>query len=241
MARPEIGALLALQQLDLEVARAQAEHEALTRALAPQPPGLAEVAYARARAALKTRREEQARTEAMLDDLRTRRVAQEKRLYSGTVAAKDLATLEREVAHLRTQEDAETEDVLARMEASEAAEQALAQAEQALRKTVAERAERQRSQRERLAALDLALADLTTRREGATAPLAPDTLERYEALRASHGGRALAEVSPAGVCQACRIEVSRAVLTRASTGSSEALCDNCGRMVYLASEVHDHR
>lgn len=241
MARPEIGALLALQQTDQEIARLTAEREALTKALAPQAPGPAEVAYARARAALRTRQEEQARAEAALDDIRTRRTSQEKRLYSGTVAAKDLATLEREVAHLRAQEDEETERVLAHMEALEGAQQALAQAEQAARRALAERAERQRTQRSRLADLDGALATLQTRRAAEAGALAPATLQRYESIRASHGGRALAEVSPAGICQVCRVEVSRAVLVRASTGGGEALCDNCGRMVYFAGEAHSPR
>lgn len=240
MARPEIGTLLALQQLDLEIARIRAESEALTRALADQTPRPAEVAYVRARAALKSRRDEQQAAEATLDDLRTRRAAQEKKLYSGIVPAKDLETLEREVAHLRAAEDAENERVFERMLAGEDAEQRLAQAEQALRQARTERATHQREQRERLATLEATRATLESRRTMEAATLSASTLSRYEAIRASHGGRALAQVS-GGICQACRMEVSRAIQVRASTGSGEALCDNCGRMLYLASDAHPLR
>ena len=84
----------------------------------------------------------------------------------------------------------------------------------------------------KLAGAEARLADLRTRRDAKAVPLPPDALARYESLRRTRGGRAIAEVK-GGTCQTCRVSLTTATLQRARAGSGFVPCSNCGRILYV--------
>lgn len=55
-------------------------------------------------------------------------------------------------------------------------------------------------------------------------------LTRYEGLRRSKGGQAIAQVVR-GLCQACRMSLPSQHLQRVRTGRQLVLCNSCGRML----------
>jgi uncharacterized protein len=232
MTRAHLAELYALQQLDLEIGRADVEMEALRRALATDPAAALRVAHAEsARIAQANARRMQA-AETTLSETRERRKRQEARLYSGQVSAKDLGKAEQEIEHLKTlittQEDALLEAMMAAEETQavmDARSRELNDAEVARDRERAESATK-------LEQVTARLERLRAERATQAAAISAELLARYEAIRRSHGGRAVAEVR-GGVCAVCRVTLTLAALQRARVAADLPLCDNCGRILYL--------
>ncbi len=81
------------------------------------------------------------------------------------------------------------------------------------------------------------LEDLTDRQEALksdrttmAAEVAPVELTRYEGLRRSKGGQAVAQVVR-GLCQACRMSLPSQHLQRVRNGREMVLCNSCGRIL----------
>ena len=66
-----------------------------------------------------------------------------------------------------------------------------------------------------------------------TEGLDPLTLQRYEALRKSKGGLAVAKVER-GLCQGCRMSLPTHQQQRVRSGRQEVLCSSCGRLLFLS-------
>jgi predicted nucleic acid-binding Zn-ribbon protein len=58
-------------------------------------------------------------------------------------------------------------------------------------------------------------------------------LQRYEALRRTKGGLAVAKVVR-GLCQACRMSLPTQLQQRVRNGRQTVLCSSCGRMLLLS-------
>lgn len=232
MTRAQLAELHAVQQHDLEIERANAEVEALRRALASDQTAAARAASEQSMRATQASARRMQAAETTLAETRERLKRQEARLYGGQVSAKDLGRAEQEIEHLKalatTQEDALLTAMLEAEEAQTAAEvrrRELAEAEAA----------RDRERADATAKLEQAttrLERLRAERAGQVAAVSPELLTRYEAVRRSHGGRAVAEVH-GGVCAACRVTLTPAALQRARVAADLPLCDNCGRILYL--------
>ena len=89
----------------------------------------------------------------------------------------------------------------------------------------------------RQAELWLLLEELTDRQEAlkkdrTSLAAGVDSVEltRYEGLRRSKGGQAIAQVVR-GLCQACRMSLPSQHLQRVRTGRQLVLCNSCGRML----------
>lgn len=233
MTRAQLAELHTLQQLDSDIERANAEMEALRRMLAADPTAPARAAHAASARTAQTQARRMGAAEATLAETRERLKRQETRLYSGQVSAKDLGKAQQEIEHLKslvaTQEDAL---LAAMLEAEEA--QALAEARQ--RELVGAEGSRERERTDATAKLAQAterLERLRAARGQQAATFASEVLARYEAIRRTHGGRAVAEAR-AGVCSACRVTLTPAAMQRARVATDLPLCDNCGRILYLA-------
>jgi predicted nucleic acid-binding Zn-ribbon protein len=232
MSRAQVADLHGLQQLDTEIERATIEGEALRRALAADPTEPARAAQATSERAAEASTTRMRQAEATLEDTRERLKRQEARLYGGQVSAKDLGKAQQEIEHLQTLRASQEDALLAAMMDAEEAQAAATARAQALAE--AERArDRDRSdQTTRLEQVTARLEHLRAERGQRVAALAPELLARYEALRRSHGGRAVAEVR-GNVCSACRVTLTPATLQRARIAGDLPLCDNCGRILYL--------
>lgn len=71
---------------------------------------------------------------------------------------------------------------------------------------------------------------LTAERKNMAAGLDAVELTRYEGLRKSKGGKAVARVMR-GLCQACRMSLPTQHLQRVRSGRQMVLCNSCGRML----------
>ena len=79
--------------------------------------------------------------------------------------------------------------------------------------------------------LSLGIADLEEVREHSAADLPAGLLARYEALRKSRGGRAVASLD-GRVCGVCRVELPTGDLARARAGQELVQCNSCRRIIF---------
>jgi hypothetical protein len=83
-----------------------------------------------------------------------------------------------------------------------------------------------------VAALKAEQDDLTAQRDQIAAVVDRSELLKYENLRRSKAGRAVAKVER-GLCQACRMSLPTQHLQRVRAGRQTVLCSSCGRMLFL--------
>jgi uncharacterized protein len=180
---------------------------------------------------------EQKRLEGDVDTVRQRAARDQQRLDSGSASPKEMTNLQHELQSLaRRQSDLE-DLVLEQMERREAADAALAAAQ--------EGQERARAERERAVQLrDDALADIadgTGRHEAARAEVAGQVpaplLALYDRIRTQTGTTGAALLK-ARQCQGCRIELNgRELAAVRGTAPDEVVrCDNCGRILVRTAE-----
>ena len=227
-----IKQLYSLQELDLDLDGvnrriAEAERELETRLSL----GLIEESLEQARARLQeiqnTHRDLQLETESQ----RERSSHLDTQLYGGDVAnPRDLEALQLEAANVRHQLEQQDVRLLELSLQAEDARNRIAALEQELANTQAAWEARQ-------AELWEQLEELTDRQEAlmkdrSTLAAGVDTIEltRYEGLRKSKGGQAVARVVR-GLCQACRMSLPTQHLQRVRSGRQTVLCNSCGRML----------
>lgn len=80
--------------------------------------------------------------------------------------------------------------------------------------------------------LSKALVDLSALRRDCSSGLRPTLLARYEALRKTRGGRALANLE-GRICAVCRVELPTGDLAKAKSGHDMVQCNSCRRIIYV--------
>jgi predicted nucleic acid-binding Zn-ribbon protein len=226
--------LLALQEIDDEVASLTAAIEAIANKLK----GDAALDDARRQLQyfdqqLKRLRSRQRRTEADIDELNTRIVPDQKRLYDGSIRSpKDLEALQKEVDFLvgnRSRLEDTLLEQLAELEEMETrrrtADERVAQLELAWETQQLELRQDSRKLEERL-------VTSTRRREGQVHRAQPRPLHLYEDLRRRKGGVAVAPIK-GGACSGCRVQLPGAVKSRALDPDVIVQCPNCERILTL--------
>ncbi|SDE92273.1 hypothetical protein SAMN05660485_02129 [Blastococcus fimeti] len=177
------------------------------------------------------------RLESDVDTVRQRAAKDQQRLDSGSATPKEMTNLQHELESLgRRQGDLEDQQ-LELMERLEAAETALAAAQQGL---VAAREARERAEQLR----DDALADIadgTTRHEAArtevAALISAPLLSLYDRIRAQTGSTGAAMLQ-ARACQGCRLELYGNQLNAVRNADPHEVvrCENCGRILVRTAE-----
>ena len=180
---------------------------------------------------------EQKRLEADVDTVRQRAARDQQRLDSGGATPKEMTGLQHELQSLaRRQSDLE-DQVLDLMERREAADSALAAAQQGQEKA---RADRERAEQLRDDAL-ADIADATARHEKARGELAAQVsaplLAQYDRIR-THTGSTGAALLKARRCEGCRIELYGRELAAARNAAPDEVlrCENCGRLLVRTAE-----
>ena len=228
-----VAALFQLQQLDLEMDRLTAEHQALTMSLQ----NTSSVKKARAeqkqmQQQLSASLQAQKDAEWTLEDVEQRLKHHEQRLYSGGVTnPKELAALQQEVQHLRAQKGRQEEVVLEKMdevervrERAEKSARAVTEAEQSWEKANATGIAR-RDQ------LDAKLQELREKRATQTGTLDSELVKRYEGMRKAKQGKVVSKIEQ-NSCQWCRVILTPSEIQRVRVSSEIQTCSNCGRMLY---------
>jgi predicted nucleic acid-binding Zn-ribbon protein len=227
--------LLELQEIDtaidrLEARRSQLEGgEELRAARAAMED--AESRLGEIRLALDAVTREQQRLEHEIDSMSRKAEAEEKRLYDGTIAnAKELESLQREIANLKERRGRVEDDVLEQMVRREDFEDRAVTAE---RKVAQERASVEAlggdAVRE-LSEIETALAEKRAARAAIVPDLDEEILSLYEELRPQKKGIAVAALV-GGVCQACHEKLSALELDRLKKTDGVKRCEYCRRIV----------
>ena len=181
-----------------------------------------------------------------LDDLTSRRRASDrtiadlqenlkkidKRLYGGAVTnPREMAAAEEEHSFVSAQHREEEDGLLEIMVETEEVEASQVEARAALDRLEADRpAQVERLTREE-EVLTRELAGLNEERAQFSPSVPPAMLSRYESLRKTRGGHAVARVER-GMCQGCRVALPTMEVQRARGSEAIVQCSSCRRILY---------
>ncbi len=230
----EAAALYRLEQLDAEIERQTVELAEFQRTRDRN----SELEAAEARLEELRSQEweaaaEQRTLESDLADLEAKIKRDQTRMYSGQIVdPRELASLDKELEHYRSQRDALEERLLLAMERLDGLEDAVA--------TASRRANEMRNRWEkdgplrasRAEQLGNSLAALRVERDSLAATIDARSLSLYQRLRAT-SGHAVSAVSN-GVCQWCRVTIPPKDVQHARSGAL-VTCTNCARVLYVGS------
>lgn len=230
----EIETLLALQTADSEVDARRTRLDEIRALLGVSAElNAARAAVEAADRELRADEAAQRQLEWQVDDLSGKIKELDGRLYSGRIGnPKELSSLQTEIQHMRADLGALEERAL---EAIDATDRQRAEVER-LRRELADMEARWRDEQAALrneqAQLTQAVAELLDRRATIAQEVSPATLARYEELRKSRRGLAVARVDR-NTCLGCRTTVPTAQVQTARHGDL-AFCSSCGRILYVA-------
>lgn len=227
--------LLELQALDLAVDRLRARHLALE--------GAEEFRQASARVRelegqigelkllIADVARDQTRLETDIDSLGQKAEAERKRLYDGSVAnAKELQSIEAEIAGLRGRITSKEDQLLELMERREELEGGLAPLETELAGARSQLEDIDSSAGRELEEIEGSLAAKEPERERLAAGIDAELLDLYEDLRRQKKGVAAVKLVD-GVCQGCHQKMSPVYLERLKNTAGVRRCEYCRRIV----------
>ncbi|MFN3650147.1 MAG: zinc ribbon domain-containing protein [Armatimonadota bacterium] len=233
----QIEEILALQALDIEIGKLEAELAALDRgerverALAARQARL-ENADRR----LRGLEAEQRHTELELKALEEKKHAESRKLYEGRITApRELQALQAEVDALERQRQRLDESILRRIDEVEAARQTRDTAQASVdeaEKALAVLQKRYEKARQRI---EGQVAKLTPERERLASVIKPDVLRRYNDIRRRNHNIGAARVEN-GACGGCRMKVGAALLRRLLASDSYVYCESCTRFLFPEAE-----
>ena len=227
--------LFQLQQLDLELDRSTAEHQAVVTSLQ----GHAKLQrlraeYAVAQQQLQAGLHAQTDAEWTLEDVNRRLKVQEQRLYGGTVTnTKELQSLQQEVQRLRAQQSRQEELTLEVTDAAESLKEMSQRKGDVLKQAEDAWQQEQVTLNTRREQLEARKQELQAKRAELAAHIGPDLLKRYENMRRMKQGRAVSKVEHDS-CQWCRVILTPSELQRVRISAELQTCTNCGRILYYA-------
>ena len=175
------------------------------------------------------RRDNQMETESR----RERTEVLETQLYDGSMTnARDLEAMQQEavnVRHLLEQGEALSLELSIQAEESQ---MRCASLGQELTETKSHWEAQQVELNRRVAGLRAEQNEYEKQRETLASGVDPATLQRYETLRKSKGGRAVAKVER-DLCQGCRMSLPTQLRQRVKSGRQTVTCSSCGRMLFV--------
>lgn len=230
-------ALLALQEQDLAISRAEKALDELPEKLAVLQlrKRLKDIeavrdkaqAYCRKANALVTKSNDEA------SSIQSKIDAEQAKVLSGEITnPKELQNLTRELAALQRRKDAVEFEELKLMEKAEAGEAQLAKVEAALAEGVAKEAQLIEEYKAKGGELNHEIASLRKRREALASGVDASLLARYESLRSSKHGIAVGEMT-GELCTACRTQIPAGRAQELRTGPELAECPNCYRILVV--------
>ena len=227
--------LYSLQELDLVLDRVRKEQANAETELSSDP-GVAQIETAL--------QEETERLPEVLDrhksqqfevqSQRERSTRLDEQLYGGSVTnPRDLESLEQEASNARgTLEQNDTLLMELTLQVEELQNRLAALEKEVTEGRNAWEIRRQELERD-LQRFNEERASVSGRREELAATFDAVSLQRYENLRQSRGGLAVAKVAR-GLCQACRMALPTQQQQRVKSGRQTVYCNSCGRILCLA-------
>lgn len=222
-----------LQEVDHLIDGIDAERKRLEQRLAAgvNRPDLTSVAEQNATQALAIQENVQSRREEA-ERLQERLTGLEARLYDPTTSRRDLSTIQREVDSTQYQLS-QTEEVIVEQEEEQRAHEEAAQSARV------EMQEAETRWQDILTEINDRLERLSGEHENALvqrkslAEALPDVdMQRYERLRRTKAGTAVARVDNGRVCLSCRMTLTSNVTRQLRNKSRQVPCSACGRILY---------
>jgi predicted nucleic acid-binding Zn-ribbon protein len=229
------GRLLLVQEIDSAIDRLTARRRALESgdalAVLRSEADATERAFGELRLQLDVMNHDQTRYEHEIDSMSQKIVAEEKRLFDGSIAnAKELESIQHEVENLKKRRSDREDEVLALLEQKEDLE---ARATEAGSATTAHRAsvdESAEAASNELRDVEAELGARAAERETLVPQLDPELVELYEDLRRTKKGIGAAALVD-GVCQGCHEQLSAVELDRLKRTEGIKRCDHCRRIL----------
>lgn len=229
----ELETLVQLQAVDAELDQATTRLDQIKQSLGPPRDLLsARQALAATQARLQQAEARQRQLEWDVEDRGGKVTELDQKLYSGTIRnPKELAGLQTEIEHLREALGRVEEQTLAAIDqaddlrAAAAAQKRDLEAREAAWQTTLADLKREG------AGLEAALVPLRQRRATIAAELSADARTRYDELRRTRRGQAVARIDR-NTCLGCRTAVPTSHVQSARQGKL-ALCPSCGRILYV--------
>jgi uncharacterized protein len=161
----------------------------------------------------------------------------ERDMYGGKVTSpREVEALEKEIASLKRQRDANDERILELWETLPPAKEAAERLERQIEAKKAEVAEARKRAIEEKKRLEEEFARLTKLRPEATGGISPNLLARYDAIRQKHGGLGMAEVARGVHCGGCGTLLPERTLAGLKDDKSMT-CESCHRILYLREGI----
>jgi len=172
-------------------------------------------------------------SERSLTELSDKLAAEDKRLYSGSITSTKEMQAAQEERNFTAEQIGKTEEgLLTLMVGIEEAEKTLTKGQKVLG-TLEAQADRQTTElAEEESSLVSQLKVLTSERDSNANQIDSKLVYRYETLRKSKNGRAIAKVERE-MCQGCRIKLTTSELQRIQMATDLIQCDSCHRILYF--------
>lgn len=231
--REKLKPLYELQQLDLQLAKAQKAKASLDDGSSKKQ----QVESARAEVEKADKLLHEATSEMHDKDLNLKSVEEKQKsfrdkLYGGTVSnPKELDNMEKEVEMLGRQKDKLEERILELLDMVEERKTILASAQAASKQQEDEYAAYMQKLRDDGAALDARIRALSADREKTLPSVDPALFKRYTSMKAHAGGVVVAKLED-GHCSACHTQMTSGFVRTVQADKELNTCDNCGRMLY---------
>jgi predicted nucleic acid-binding Zn-ribbon protein len=168
-----------------------------------------------------------------IEDLQARLARTQERMYSGSIkSVKEMEAAEEEHATME-RNIAENEDsLLEAMVAADEVDDTLAKGREVVKRLEDQRSAAVAALTAKVEETQASLDDLTPRRDSTWDSIPSPTLHRYESLRSSRGGTAIARVER-GMCSGCRMTLSTSEQQRIRSATEPMQCSSCHRILYL--------
>lgn len=181
---------------------------------------------------------EQAKADTDVEQVRARATRDQQRLDSGSVgSAKELSSLQHEIASLARRQ-AELEDVeLEVMERLEAIQQRAAAVQAEIASLDDDLTETEKRRDGALAELDDEAQNVRTERDALAAQIGDDLLALYTKLREQNGGVGVAVLRQRR-CEGCRLELNTTEISRLRRAPDDEVlrCDECRRILVRTAD-----
>ena len=181
---------------------------------------------------------EQAKVDADVEQVKTRRERDQQRIDQGLISnPKDIQRMQQEMVSLERRITSLEDDEIEVMERLEEAQSTLDGLTARLSETDAEIAEATASRDKKVGEIDQELAEVEARRVPVVAEIPADLLALYDRLRESKGGVGAALLR-ARSCGGCMLDLDHAELAaiRAAAPDDVMRCDNCSRILVRTDE-----
>jgi len=181
---------------------------------------------------------EQAKVDADVEQVKTRRERDQQRIDQGLISnPKDIQRMQQEMVSLERRITSLEDDEIEVMERAEEAQRTLDSLVAQLTDTDAEIAELTAARDARLAEIDQALGELDSQRGPVVGELPADLLALYDRLRENKGGVGAALLR-ARRCAGCNLDLDHAEVAtiRAAADDEVVRCEDCSRILVRTSE-----